>query len=226
MPKPTLILLPGLVCDKTVWQAQIQAFSPTHNIIIPDLSNASTPEAMVEAALKNAPDSFALAGHSMGGWVALMVMGAAGERVNKLALLNTCATKDTKEKTESRLNMIAMLQAGEVDALVQRLLSVYIYKQSCEVVVKQMILRNMNAFINEEKAMLVRESCELILPHIQCKTLIIHANQDKIFNFEDAKIMCDNIAHSALASIDQCGHLSPMEAPAAVNDYLARWLSG
>lgn len=225
MTKPTLVLLPGLVCDKAVWGNQVAVFSSDYNIIIPDLSKASTPVAMVEAALQKAPASFALAGHSMGGWVALMVMQAVPERVNKLALLNTCATKDSREKAESRLNMIAMLQAGEVDALVQRLLSVYIHQQHCESDVRQMILRNLHAFVNQESAMLARESCEPMLPHIDCETLVISANQDKLFSLDDAKRLSDPIKRSTLVCIDNCGHLSPMEAPEAVNFHLRRWLS-
>lgn len=224
MSKPALMLIPGLVCDKTVWEKQIEAFSGNYKIIIPDLSKANTPAAMIQAVLKSAPETFALAGHSMGGWVALMVVAAAPERVSKLALLNTCASKDTKEKAESRLNMIAMLQAGEVDALVQRLLSVYVYQHHCEAEVKQMILRNMGAFINQEEAMLKRESCEPYLPNIHCKTLVISANQDKIFSLDDAKVMSDNIKNATLVCIDQCGHLSPMEAPEAVNYHLSAWL--
>lgn len=225
MKKPTLVLLPGLVCDKAVWEKQVAVFSSDYNIIIPDLSNAATPAAMVEAALENAPASFALAGHSMGGWVALMVMQAAPERVNKLALLNTCATKDSKEKVESRLNMIAMLQAGDVDALLQRLLSVYIHQQHCVSDVRQMILRNLHAFVNQEIAMLARESCEPVLPHIDCETLVISANQDKLFSLDDAKRLSNPIKFATLVCIDNCGHLSPMEAPDAVNFHLRQWLA-
>lgn len=120
MNKPTLILIPGLVCDRTVWEKQIEAFSAQYHIIIPDLSTAKTPEAMVAAVLMSAPESFAMAGHSMGGWVALEVMRASRERVSKLALLNTTAASDTKEKAQARLDLIALYHAGERDVIVQR----------------------------------------------------------------------------------------------------------
>lgn len=68
--KETLILVPGLLCDAVVWRAQIEVFKERVNILVPDLSTAATPSEMVASVLDEAPDRFALAGHSMGGWVA------------------------------------------------------------------------------------------------------------------------------------------------------------
>lgn len=225
MPKPTLILLPGLVSDHAVWAGQTKALSSQYRILIPDLSKPNTPAAMVEAVLQQAPESFALAGHSMGGWVALEVMRVAGERVTKLALLNTTAVKDSKTKMQSRLDLIALLKAGEVDVLIERLLGVFIYQQHCRESVRKMIFRNLSALINQEEAMLLHESCESVLSFITCKTLIVSANQDKIFNEEDASLLHEGIANSYHVTLDDCGHMSPMEVPEAVNFYLSEWLA-
>lgn len=220
MSKPTLILLPGLVCDKAVWGHQVEALSSQVDIIIPDLSQANTPEAMVEAVLKHAPAQFMLAGHSMGGWVALEVMRHAEKRVTKLALLNTTAKSDTPAKATARFDLMALYKSGDIEVLVEKLLSVYIYQQHCRDTVKQMIVRNLPAFINQEEAMLKRESCEPVLPHIHCPTLIISANQDKIFNEQDAQCLKQGIPHATLIHINDCGHLSPLEAPEVVTYHL------
>ncbi len=224
MPKATLILVPGLVCDKTVWEVQMEGLSPQVDIIVPDLSQANTPKAMVEAVLTNAPDRFMLAGHSMGGWVALEVMREHNQRVTKLALLNTTAASDTEEKVKARLDLISLLKAGDVDVLVQRLLSVFVYQTRCEQAVKKMILRNLPALIHQEQAMLMRESLVPVLPRIDCQTMIISANQDKIFNLQDADYLKNNIKNAQLFHIDQCGHMSPMEAPETVLSYLKQFI--
>ncbi len=224
MPKPTLILVHGLVCDKTVWEGQMEGLSSEVEIIVPDLSRASTPKAMVEAVLAHAPEKFMLAGHSMGGWVALEVMRENDKRVTKLALLNTTAASDTEEKVRARLDLISLLKAGDVDVLVERLLSAFVYQESCREAVKQMILRNLPSLINQEQAMLLRESLAPVLSHIHCETLIISANQDKIFNLQDAEYLKNNIKHAQLFHIDNCGHMSPMEAPETVLSYLKQFI--
>ncbi len=53
--------------------------------------------------LANAPPKFALAGLSMGGYIAFEMMRQAPERIIKLALLDTSARPETPAQTERRL---------------------------------------------------------------------------------------------------------------------------
>ena len=55
--------------------------------------------AMARRVLAEAPPRFALAGLSMGGYLAQEVMRQAPERVTRLALLDTSARADTLERT-------------------------------------------------------------------------------------------------------------------------------
>ncbi|HOZ62909.1 MAG TPA: alpha/beta hydrolase, partial [Burkholderiaceae bacterium] len=88
--KPTLILLPGLMCDAIVWAPQVQALSAVANCVVPKYGTLNSLTAMAEHVLATAPTQrFALAGHSMGGRVAFEVMRLAPERAERLALLDT-----------------------------------------------------------------------------------------------------------------------------------------
>ena len=79
--QPTVLLLPGLLCDASVWPAQqaaLQALAPVH---VADYGDCSTIAAMAERALHDAPAGpLAVVGHSMGGRVALEIWrrGAGG----------------------------------------------------------------------------------------------------------------------------------------------------
>ncbi|HVF16733.1 MAG TPA: alpha/beta fold hydrolase, partial [Steroidobacteraceae bacterium] len=84
-----LVLIPGLLCDDTVWSAQINALRDQHALTVIDHAELDSIVAMAQAVLQRAPPRFALAGHSMGGRVALQVMRLAPERVTRLALLDT-----------------------------------------------------------------------------------------------------------------------------------------
>ena len=82
----TLVLVPGLNCTERLFEAQIAAFRHSWRCIIADHTQDDTIEAIARRLLRQAPERFALAGLSMGGYVALEVMRIAPERVTRLAL--------------------------------------------------------------------------------------------------------------------------------------------
>ncbi|HET7408770.1 MAG TPA: alpha/beta hydrolase, partial [Paracoccaceae bacterium] len=87
--RPTLILLPGLLCTEALWRPQVEGLSDIAEMRIADLTAADTMRGMAEAVLAGASERFALAGLSMGGYVAQEIMRIAPERVERLALLDT-----------------------------------------------------------------------------------------------------------------------------------------
>src|SRR5512135_389888 len=89
MAKSALLLLPGMLCDSTAWQAQVTALADLCEPRVASYGNADSVDAMADVALRGAPKEFVLAGHSMGGRVALAIYRRAPERVTKLALLAT-----------------------------------------------------------------------------------------------------------------------------------------
>src|SRR5690606_26256137 len=103
MNKINLLLLPGLVCDQRLWTYQAKALDAICNPVHIDLTGADNIAELATSALKQAPaGKFALAGLSMGGYVALEIMRQAPERVVGLALLDTSARADTEEATANR----------------------------------------------------------------------------------------------------------------------------
>ena len=84
-----LLLLPGLLCDAAVWAPMLPHLEAAADCRIPDYADATSLPEMAERVLADAPPSFALAGHSMGGRVALEIVRRAPERVPRLALLDT-----------------------------------------------------------------------------------------------------------------------------------------
>jgi len=91
MSSLTLFLLPGLMCDADVWKHQQTHLADLARIVIPNFRGFDSLPAMAETVLQTAPDQFAVAGHSMGGRVALELWNLAPARVCKLALLETGA---------------------------------------------------------------------------------------------------------------------------------------
>jgi len=96
MKKRNLLLLPGLLNDARLWQAQVAGLADLAHVFVADLTVADSISALAATALARMPEGkFALAGLSMGGYVALEIMRQAPERVVALGLLDTTARPDT-----------------------------------------------------------------------------------------------------------------------------------
>src|ERR1700742_4392316 len=119
MTRPLLLLLPGLTCDEGVWRSQIAAFEGAYEVRVPDFFPLDSFDAMAKAALALADRPFALAGHSMGGRVAMQVAASAPDRVLRLALLDTGAHLPAPGEAESRMALVATGEREGVEAVIQ-----------------------------------------------------------------------------------------------------------
>src|SRR5215831_14602317 len=88
-PPRHLILVPGLMCDATVWAHQARHLETIATIAVSDHGSLDSLGKMAEAILGSAPARFAIAGHSMGGRVALEVFRRAPDRIEGMALMDT-----------------------------------------------------------------------------------------------------------------------------------------
>ncbi len=117
-----LLLLSGLLSDAALWRAQVDGLADVAAPVIPDLAQDDSIAGMALRALAAAPPRFALAGLSMGGYVALEIMRRAPERVSRLALLGTSARTDTPEQAERRREAIALAEGGRFESVADRML--------------------------------------------------------------------------------------------------------
>lgn len=113
MEKTPLLLLPGLLCDENLWSHQISTLADIADISVADLTRDDTIEAMAARTLSEAPETFALAGLSMGGYVAQEILRQAPMRVQRLALLDTSALPDGDEQRKRRTGFINLTLEGK-----------------------------------------------------------------------------------------------------------------
>lgn len=117
--KQPLILVPGLVCDGAVWAHQRAGLA--------DVARPDTMQTMATEVLGAAPERFAIAGFSMGGYVALEVLRQAPHRVTRLALIDTGARADSPEQIVNRKAAIADCRAGRYAAAIENMLPVLLH---------------------------------------------------------------------------------------------------
>ncbi|MDB5370903.1 MAG: Hydrolase, alpha/beta domain protein [Roseomonas sp.] len=228
-PHP-LLLLPGLLCDETLWRDQIAALADAARCQVADLTLDAGLDGMALRALANAPPRFALAGLSMGGYVALEIMRRAPERVTHLALFDTSARPDTEEQARRRRGLMALTRSGQFKGVTPRLLPSLLHPAHLDGplgrAVRDMAERvGREAFLRQQQAILQRPDSRPLLPGIAVPTLVAVGEQDILTPPELAEEMAAAIPGARLARIPQAGHLPSMEQPEAVNALLRAWLA-
>jgi pimeloyl-ACP methyl ester carboxylesterase len=240
-PIPTLMLLPGLMCDAAVWTPllpALQAHAECH-VVAYGLRNSLT--TMAQQVLDEAPtERFALAGHSMGGRVAMEVMRLAPHRVERLALLDTgthtLAAGDAGERERAgRMVMLEQARTQGMRAMGQSWAKGMVHPSRLDTPVFEDILQmlersNPAQFEAQQTALLGRRDATPQLPTLQCPTLILCGRQDGWSPPGQHQVMYRALGHlgeqATLRIIENCGHMCTMEQPQAVGEALVEWLRG
>jgi pimeloyl-ACP methyl ester carboxylesterase len=226
-----LFLLSGLLCDETSWGDIPTRLADVAAVRIASFRGISTIASMAAEVLRNAPPSFALAGHSMGGRVALEVMRRAPERVSALALLNSGVEPAQAEEFRSRSVLVRLAQAQGMAALAQEWLPAQLGAPSARVAslfpaLAAMVMRTSPAeFAAEVDALLNRPDAEPVLAGIKVPTLLVSAINDHWSSRARLAKMQRSVPHAVLIEVGAAGHLAPAEQPQAVARALRSWLA-
>ena len=225
-----LVLVPGLLCSARLFAAQMAALWPSGQVAVADHRREPDMAAIAAGILADAPPHFALAGLSMGGYVALAMMRQAPGRIAKLALLDTSARPDAPEQKAGREKYIAMAQAGKLNEAAAALKVNWLHPSRQSDATLSLILRQMaadvgpEAFVRQQRAIMSRQDSRPLLPKIACPTLVLVGDSDASTPPELAREIAGGISGSKLVVVPNCGHLSTLEQPEAVNAALVEWL--
>ena len=231
MPRPKhLILLPGLLCDGALWRHQTEHLADQIEVHVADLTLDNAVSAMAARVLAQAPPTFALAGLSMGGYVAQEIMRQAPERVERLALVDTNARADTDEQRKSRAALIALADVGKFKGVTPRLLPSLIHPSRMEEpavagVVMEMAERvGQQAFKRQQEAIMGRKDGRGDLEAIRIPTLILAGRQDALCPPKVQQEMIERLPNGKLVLVEDCGHLVSLERPEATTAVFRYWL--
>lgn len=225
-PEP-LLAIAGIGSDEESW-ADLTSAMGDHARLRPVIAQGETMEAMARNVLAEAPDRFALAGHSMGGYVALAMLRAEPHRITRLALLNTSAAADTREQALRRAAGISRVEQLGFAAAASALAPLTLHPNADPALVdrvRAMILRTgERRYIRDQRATAARPDRGAMLSAIAVPTLVVGAVQDRVVDPAAARTMASAISDAHLVMRDDCGHMSPMEAPEALAAAMMQWL--
>jgi pimeloyl-ACP methyl ester carboxylesterase len=232
--KSPLVLLPGLLCDAAMWEPQLDGLADIADFFVADLTAHETIGDMARSVLRDAPwEKFALAGLSMGGYVAQEVVRQAPQRVTRLALLDTRSRPEQAEETERRHQFIKLAQTERgFTPVTTRLLPLLLHPSRVKEAALVDVIREMadrtgiEAYVRQQTAIIGRPDYRPELPKIQCPTLVLCGREDKLTPPADSEFIAQAIPGAKLVVIEECGHMSTMERPKEVNKALRNWLTG
>lgn len=228
--RPALILLPGMPLDAALWDHQVRHLADVADPVVVELAECESIAAMADKVLAAAPDRFAVAGLSMGGYVALEILRRSPERVDRLALLDTNARADTAEATATRREAVALARQGRYGQVIRAALPRLIHPDRMaddgfvRSVLDQMERVGVDGYAREQEAIINRPDSRPGLAAIRCPTLVVCGRQDMLTPPALHEEMADAIPGARLVLVEDCGHLSAMEQPQAVTAVMRDWL--
>ena len=232
MIRDPLLLVPGLACTAALWRDQVAALGAGRTVTVADHTRGETIADIAAAILAEAPPRFALAGLSMGGYLAFEILRRAPERVSRLALLDTQARADPPESREIRLQQIAIAEGGGFAKIAALLYPRLVAPARFDDADLAGLVRAMAdatgpaAFVRQQKAILTRPDSRPSLAAVRCPTTVIVGEEDVITPVALAREMSDAIAGARLVVVPGSGHLTTLEAPDATSAALRAWLEG
>ena len=226
-----LLLVPGLLDDAALWTDQRHSFAQERLVRVLDTTSGTSIDDMARRLLLGAPDRFAIAGLSMGGYIALAIAAIAPDRVVGLALLDTNAHADPKEATERRRAQIAALATDGFDAVIEQLLDKQVIpanRNNPHVggVVRAMAHRlGPEVFVRQQRAIMTRADRIALLRSLNIPALVLCGADDAITPPDIHRDMVARLPDATLAIIAQVGHLTSLEAPERVTEAMRAWLA-
>ncbi|WP_262273261.1 alpha/beta fold hydrolase [Microvirga yunnanensis] len=228
--RPTIVLLPGLLCDASIWEAQRAALAPHAEIRIADFSQLDSIDAMARSALGLADGPLIAIGHSMGARVAMEMVRLAPGRIEKLALIDTGVDSRRDGEAEKRQILIDLAFAEGMEALAERWLPPMLHEgrvgdQALLAPLKAMVMRaTPEQHHRQIKALLNRPNVRPHLEAIACPTLVMVGRQDRWSPLAQHEEMASLIPNAELVVIEDSGHMSLLEQPEQVSRALLRFL--
>jgi pimeloyl-ACP methyl ester carboxylesterase len=225
-----ILLVPGLVSSPRIYAPVVPALWRFGPVTVANHIRDDNMGAIARRILAEAPPRFALAGHSMGGYIAFEIMRQAPDRVAKLALINTQARPDTSEATARRRGQMARAQAGEFHAILDELFAGFVHPSRRGDAALRQLVHDMGddigteAFVRQQTAVMGRPDSRPILAWIKCPTLVLTGDEDHTIPNSLSVEMADGIPGAKLTVLASCGHLPQPEQPQATADALVEWL--
>src|SRR4051794_2754716 len=224
-----VLLVPGLLCSSEIFAAQIPALWRFGPVTVASTLEGERIDQAAALILRDAPPRFALAGISMGGYLAFEIMRQAPSRVVKLALIDTSARADTVEQTGARLRALAQARIHFMAVGLLNLANLLhpLRRGDADIldILRRMVRTvGLEGFERQQKIAMSRPDSRPFLDAVDVPTLVMVGENDPLTSLDHSKEIASAVRGATLKVVPDCGHLSPIEQPDRVSEALAEWI--
>lgn len=229
--KKHIYFLSGLLCDETIWNAQLQSLPSSfipHVFSFPDFNSITD---MAEYVLPYLQEGSIIVGHSMGARVAIELYRLSSHNISAIALLDFGIHEKKIGETEKRLNLLNAVDKYGMSYLIEHWLKPMVYEKNInndqlfKPMQKMVLKQSANSFKNQIYALLNRPQAENIFSSIQVPLYIGVGREDQWSTLEQHQKICELNSLAKLHTYECSGHMSPVEAAHQVNISLIKWLN-
>lgn len=227
----SIVLIPGLLCDRRLWSDQIEGLATQAEIIVADITRQTTLAAMADSVLATAPEHFSLAGFSLGSQVALQIMQIAGERVERLSLLSATRGGLLPTSVVSFRAAITTIEQGGFQQYLESFYPRYVAERRVNDEALKRTFMDMARAVGEEAGL--RQIRVLLgitqafpkLDQIRCPTFVIGGREDRRTTPAAHEALAKAIPSAELVMIEDSGHFTTLEQPEQVTYALQQWMA-
>ncbi|HKJ39689.1 MAG TPA: alpha/beta hydrolase, partial [Anaerolineales bacterium] len=216
-----LVLLHGFPLDHIIWDEIIPLLENSFDLIVPDLrgfgesTTMDSPYTMDDHATDIAGlldhlgvDKTAIAGHSMGGYVALAFARLYPERMSGLGLVSSQVLADPPDRKEGRYKSAEDVAEKGIGGIVDAMTTKFTSNEQLQGFArKSMERQDPAAYIGALKAMAERLDSTPLLASMDFPVVVIHGNADALIPIDRAYEVKDVISHVHFVEIKNAGHL-------------------
>lgn len=228
--RPVVVLIPGMGNNARLWSAQVAELSDNYDVIVADYSGAGSIDEMADHVLLHVPEgSFSLVGFSLGGYIALNLVGRVAERIDRLAFISASPFADSDEVIKQRKLLIEQAKE-DYDSVLEGMGKFIVCpdgphagetRERVTVMGREL---GVEEFCRQQRAAMLRpDSCEQ-LSSIRLPVRVLCGAKDRVTPVSGNRYIADHIAGASLQVLDDTGHLLPLERPAEVTGFLRDWL--
>ncbi len=225
-----LVLIPGMMCDARLYDAQIAAFSNEICVTLAPVTQGERIEEIASNLLDQLPKRFALAGLGLGAMVAMEILRRAPDRVSRIALIATNAQAETPQNAAARELLIVGARSGRLDEVMRtQLKPEHLAPGTARTTVQAQVARMAQAlgpevFVRQSRAMQRRRDQQSTLRKCKVPTLVMCGAHDTLTPVKHHSFMAELIPYAKLVVLEGAGHLPPLEQPQATSAALRDWM--
>ena len=221
-----LVLLHGYPLDHHLWDEVVPLLEDTFDLIVPDLRGfgesitVDSPYTMEDYAADIAAlldqlgiRKTAIAGHSMGGYVALAFARLYPERVSGLGLVSSQVLADAPDRREGRYKSAADVAQNGIASVVATMTPKFTANEALQGFARTSMERQAPAaYIGALKAMAERSDSTPLLSSLNVPVVVIHGDADALIPVDRAREVKAALPQADLVEISGAGHMPMMEA--------------